>query len=57
MTEALNSSTRRAPEEAMKHATKYANDIARKENDAALEAVKKSRKTQIITLTPPRSWN
>ncbi len=39
-------------EGAMKDATKYANDIAKKENDDALEAVKKSGKTQIITLTP-----
>jgi C4-dicarboxylate-binding protein DctP len=38
-------------EAAMKDATKYANDIAKKENDDALEAVKKSGKTQIITLT------
>ena len=38
-------------EGAMKDATKYANDIAKKENDEALEAVKKSGKTQIITLT------
>ena len=37
---------------AMKDATKYANDIARQENDDALEGVKKSGKTQIITLTP-----
>jgi C4-dicarboxylate-binding protein DctP len=39
-------------EGAMKDATKYANDIAKKENDDALEAVRKSGKTQIITLTP-----
>jgi C4-dicarboxylate-binding protein DctP len=39
-------------EAAMKDATKYANDIAKKENDDALEAVKKSGRTQIITLTP-----
>jgi len=39
-------------EGAMRDATKYANDIAKKENDDALEAVKKSGKTQIITLTP-----
>jgi C4-dicarboxylate-binding protein DctP len=39
-------------EGAMKDATAYANDIAKKENDDALEAVKKSGKTQIITLTP-----
>jgi C4-dicarboxylate-binding protein DctP len=38
-------------EDAMKDATKYANDIAKKENDDALEAVRKSGKTQIITLT------
>ena len=36
----------------MKDATKYANDIAKKENDDALEAVRKSGKTEIITLTP-----
>jgi C4-dicarboxylate-binding protein DctP len=53
MTEVLNCSTRRTLEEAMKDATKYANNIA-KENDAALEAVKKSGKTQIITLTPQK---
>ena len=38
-------------EGAMKEATKYANDIAKKENDDALEAVKKSGKTEVITLT------
>src|SRR5215471_7887124 len=38
-------------EGAMKEATKYADDIAKKENDDALEAVRKSGKTQIITLT------
>ena len=37
---------------AMKDETKFANDIARQENDDALEGVKKSGKTQIITLTP-----
>jgi C4-dicarboxylate-binding protein DctP len=36
---------------AMKDATKYANDIAQKENDEALEAVRKSGKTQILTPT------
>ena len=36
----------------MKDATKYANDIAKKENDDALEAVKKSGKSELITLTP-----
>ena len=38
-------------EGAMVEATKYANDIAKKENDDAIEAVKKSGKTQIITLS------
>jgi C4-dicarboxylate-binding protein DctP len=37
---------------AMKDATKYANEIALKENLDALEGVKKSGKTQIIDLTP-----
>jgi len=39
-------------ESAMKDATKYANDIAQKENDEALESVRKTGKTEIITLTP-----
>jgi len=38
-------------ETAMQDATKYANDIAKKENDDALEAVRKAGKTQILTLT------
>ena len=38
-------------EGAMADATRYANDIAKKENDDALEAVKKSGRTQIVTLT------
>ena len=37
---------------AMKDATKHANDIAKKENDDALEGIRKSGKTQILTLTP-----
>jgi C4-dicarboxylate-binding protein DctP len=37
---------------AMNDATKYANGIAKKENDDALEAVRKSGKTEILTLTP-----
>src|SRR3982750_4807168 len=36
---------------AMKDATKFGNDIAKKENDDALEAVRKSGKTQVITLS------
>ena len=43
---------RTALEGAMKDATKFANDIAQKENDDALEAVRKSGKTEILTLTP-----
>jgi C4-dicarboxylate-binding protein DctP len=39
-------------EGAMKDATKYANEIAKKENDDALAAVKASGKTEIITLSP-----
>ncbi len=39
-------------EGAMKDATKFANDIAQKENTDALAAVKASGKTEIITLTP-----
>ena len=39
-------------EGAMKDATKYANDIAKKENDNALDAVKATGKTEIMTLTP-----
>jgi C4-dicarboxylate-binding protein DctP len=48
----LPADVRTALEGAMKDSTKYANDIAKKENDDALEAVRKSGKTQIITLTP-----
>jgi C4-dicarboxylate-binding protein DctP len=39
-------------EGAMKDATKYANEIAQKENDDTIEAVRKTGKTEIITLTP-----
>ncbi|MEY3202353.1 MAG: hypothetical protein RIR70_1903 [Pseudomonadota bacterium] len=39
-------------EGAMKDATKYANDIAKKDNDDALEAVRKSGKSQVQALTP-----
>ncbi len=39
-------------EQAMKDATAYANKIAKEENDAALDAVRKSGKTQVYTLTP-----
>jgi C4-dicarboxylate-binding protein DctP len=39
-------------EAAMADATKYANEIAQKENEDALEAVRKSGKTEILKLTP-----
>src|SRR5713101_779186 len=38
-------------EKAMKEATDYANSIAQKENDDAIEAMKKSGTTQVSTLT------
>ena len=47
----LPADVRTTLEGAMKDATKYANDIAKKENDDALDAVKKSGKTEILTLT------
>jgi len=43
---------RAALESSMKDATKYANDIAKEENEKALAAVKATGKTEIITLTP-----
>jgi len=49
--EGLPPDIRATLEGAMKDATKYADDIAKKENDDALEAVKKSGRTQIITLS------
>ena len=48
----LPADIRSALQGAMKDATKFANDIAKAENDEALEAVRKSGKTQILTLTP-----
>ena len=47
----LPADIRTALESAMKDATKFANDVAKKDNDEALAAVKKSGKTQFITLT------
>ncbi len=45
-------------EGAMKEATKYANDIARQENEDALAKVRATGKTQIIELTPEekKAW-
>jgi C4-dicarboxylate-binding protein DctP len=39
-------------EGAMKDATQYANDIAKQENDEALEKIKAAGKSQILMLTP-----
>ena len=45
-------------EGAMKDATKFANDVAKKDNDEALAKVKASGKSQIVTLTPEekKAW-
>ncbi len=51
----LPADIRTALDGAMKDATKYANDVAKKNNEEALAAVKKSGKSEIITLTPARS--
>ncbi len=48
----LPADIRTALDSAMKDATKFANDIAKKENDDSIEAVRKTGKTEIITLTP-----
>ena len=50
--EALPKDIRAALESSMKDATKFANDVAKKDNDEALAGVKKSGRSQIITLTP-----
>jgi C4-dicarboxylate-binding protein DctP len=39
-------------EKSMEEATRYANDIAKQENDNALELIKASGKTKVLTLTP-----
>ncbi len=45
-------------EGALKEATRYGNDLAQKDNDDALAAVRKSGRTQVIELTPDekRAW-
>ena len=50
--ESLPANVRTTLEACMKDATKYANDVAKKDNDEALAAVKKSGRSQLITLTP-----
>jgi C4-dicarboxylate-binding protein DctP len=47
----LPSDVRAQLDKAMKESTRYANAIAQQENDAALEAVRKSGKTTIYNLT------
>jgi C4-dicarboxylate-binding protein DctP len=47
----LPADIRTALTKAMKEATDFTNDIAGKENDEALEEIKKSGKSQIIALT------
>ena len=41
-------------EKAMAEATKFSNDISEKENAEALDEIKKSGKTQMISLTAPQ---
>jgi C4-dicarboxylate-binding protein DctP len=50
--DALPADIRTILEGAMKESSKYANDIAKEENDKALAAVKAIGKTEIITLAP-----
>ncbi|WP_096704665.1 TRAP transporter substrate-binding protein [Magnetospirillum sp. 15-1] len=50
--EGLPVDIRKQLERAMKEATEYANDIAQKENDEAMAAIRASGKTEIIELTP-----
>jgi C4-dicarboxylate-binding protein DctP len=47
----LPADVRKTLDECMADATKYANDIAKKENDDSVEAVRKAGKTQIIVPT------
>lgn len=48
----LPADIRAALESSMRDATKFANNVAKKDNDQALAAVKKSGRSHIITLTP-----
>jgi C4-dicarboxylate-binding protein DctP len=56
--EGLPADIRTTLEGAMKEATTFTNDIAKQQNDEALEKVKALGKTQIITLTPEekKAW-
>ncbi|NJO15959.1 MAG: TRAP transporter substrate-binding protein [Thioploca sp.] len=50
--EGLPPNIRVAMEKSMEEATRYANEIAKQENDNALDQVKASGKTEVLTLTP-----
>jgi C4-dicarboxylate-binding protein DctP len=50
--EGLPADIRTILDSCMKDATKFANDVAKKDNDEALAAVKKSGRSQLIPLTP-----
>lgn len=54
----LPANIRKQLESAMEQATRYANQIAKAENDQSLDAVKKSGKSELIALTPEqkRAW-
>lgn len=54
----LPADIRKQLDDAMEQATRYANQIAKVENDQALDAVKKSGKSELITLTPEqkKAW-
>jgi C4-dicarboxylate-binding protein DctP len=54
----LPADIRKQLDDAMEQATRYANQIAKIENDTALDNVKKSGKSEIITLTPEqkKAW-
>jgi C4-dicarboxylate-binding protein DctP len=49
--EGLPADVRAGLEKAMKDATAFTNDIAQKENDEALEEIRKSGKSQLLELT------
>src|SRR5512140_1901214 len=56
--ESLPPDIRKTLEQCMKEATTFADDIAARENNEALDAVKKAGKTQVIALTPEekKAW-
>lgn len=56
--EGLPADIRKQLDDAMEQSTRYANQIAKVENDQAMEGVKKSGKSEIIALTPEqkKAW-